>query len=90
MNTPYGIVPIALLSLTAVSGATADLNADYEALLARREALLVELEKRPVLEHVLLRLDEGADHDELWLTMRRAKSGWCAATARCPAGTRAP
>ncbi len=62
--------------LTAGAGLRADTDTDYRSLLARREALLAEAARRPAVEDVLLRLDEGADSDELWLTLRRTQGAW--------------
>ena len=61
-----------LLAATAIA-ASADVDTDYQALVARRDALLKTFEKCPAIRELLLRLDEGADHDELWLTLRDAK-----------------
>lgn len=62
----------------------ASLSSDFQGLVARRDALASELSKRPAEQEVLLRFDEGADRDDMWVTMRRTDGEWRQAFVEVP------
>jgi hypothetical protein len=52
--------------------------------IATRDRLLAELEKKAMPEQLLLRFDEGADRDAMLLTLRRTGGQWATGYAEVP------
>ncbi|MFC1462870.1 PQQ-binding-like beta-propeller repeat protein [Verrucomicrobiota bacterium] len=75
---------LAVLVLTTAPCAFGNPRADYQELVVRRDALVATLEKKTPPQVLSLRFDEGADHDDAWLTLRRADGTWRAAYAEVP------
>jgi len=53
-------------------------------LVAERDRLVAELEKKPVAESLLLRFDEGAERDTMNVTLRRVGGQWATGYAEVP------
>lgn len=74
-----------LAALCAVSRAAGGVPAaDFERLVAKRDALIGALEKKPAAQEIVLRLDEGADRDDAWVTLRRTGNAWRTAFVEAP------
>lgn len=72
---------ICLLALLV--GVTTD-HADLASLTTTRDQLLSALEKKPPVENLLLRFDEGADGDRMDLTLQRTGGQWATGYVEVP------
>jgi len=70
--------------LATVATTLAGVPEDFRYLLNKRDALAAALGKQPIPQELLLRFDEGADRDDVWVTLRRADGAWREAYAEVP------
>ncbi len=72
------------LALVGAEESAGGPGGQWAKLLAKRDALLAAVEKKPACEEMLLNLPGAADHDDLWLTLRRGDGAWRAAFGEVP------